>query len=36
MEEEIQDAEERPQDMAEGDAEAENREILREDKEEDA
>ena len=36
MEEEIQDVEERPQDMAEGDAEAENREILREDKEEDA
>lgn len=36
MEEETQDAEERPQDMAEGDAEAENQEILREDKEEDA
>ena len=36
MEEEIQDTEERPQDMAEGDAEAENQEILREDKEEDA
>ena len=36
MEEETQDAEERPQDMAEVDAEAENQEILREDKEEDA
>lgn len=36
MEEETQDAEERPQDMAEGDAKAENQEILREDKEEDA
>lgn len=36
MEEETQDTEERPQDMAEGDAEAENQEILREDKEEDA
>ena len=36
MEEETQDAEERPQDMAEGDEEAENQEILREDKEEDA
>lgn len=36
MEEEIQDTEERPQDMAEGDAEAENQEILKEDKEEDA
>lgn len=36
MEEETQDAEERPQDMAEGDTEAENQEILREDKEEDA
>lgn len=36
MEEEIQDMEERPQDMAEGDAEAENQEILKEDKEEDA
>ena len=36
MEEETQDAEERPQDMAEGDAEAENQEILREDKDEDA
>lgn len=36
MEEETQDAEERLQDMAEGDTEAENQEILREDKEEDA
>lgn len=36
MEEETQDAEERPQDMAEVDAEAENQEILREDKDEDA
>lgn len=36
MEEEIQDTEERPQDMAEGDVEAEKQEILREDKEEDA